>query len=479
MAEISFGGLATGLPTEELVAGLMAIERRPLERLEDDKEYEGLRLKAYEQFDNKLDTLREAVSELNITSEVRTTSVRMSSEESVTGTSNGALTGSYDIAVAQLAQVQKTVTDGFSSESDSILGVGTFSINDQVITVDSSNNSLYGLMDSINAVSEETGVTASIINDGNESDNYHLVFTGKDASTSFTVTSDLIDGDSNPVSVVTSEVRSAQQAIAYIDGIEVVSNTNTLTGAIAGLTINLNNESEIITPAAGGNPAVYATSTLNVESDSESLKEKLSTFVTAYNSIMDWITSGYREVTATSEESEDGETAEPESLSDYLRGDATINAIKRNLQSVLSDAVGSSGSLQILSEIGITTQQDGTLLQNSAKMDSALESKFEDVVKLLAGEESIDGVMKKFNSYLVDITSGSNGMYSAKRERYDAAVKRLDNQIAQKEPLIEKIEERIRAQFNAMELLVSSLNAQGDYLTQQMDMLSNLSSGKN
>jgi flagellar hook-associated protein 2 len=330
-------------------------------------------------------------------------------------------------------------------------------------------------MDSINAVSEETGVSASIINDGNATDNYHLVLTGKDASTNFTVTPTLTGG----VPLLTTDVRSAQQAIAYIDGIEVVSNTNTLSGVIAGVTINLNNESEIVTPAAGSDPAVYATSTLNVVSDTESLKEKLSTFVTAYNSVMEWITSGYRETTVTSKTSKDSETAEPESLSDYLRGDATINDIKRGLQSILSDAVGNSGSLQILSEIGITTQQDGTLLQNSTKMNSAMESKFEDVVKLLAGEDSIDGVMKKFNSYLVDITTGSNGMYAAKKDRYDAAVKRLDNQISQKEPLIAKIEERIRAQFNAMELLVSSLNAQGDYLTQQMDMLSNLSSGRN
>lgn len=475
MAEISFGGLATGLPTEELVSGLMAVERRPLDRLEAEKENETLRLQAYEQFNTKLDSLRTAVSGLNITSEVRTTSVRMSSEEFVTGSSNGAQTGSYDIAVAQLAQMQKTVTEGYSSESDSIFGVGTLSINDQVITVDNSNNSLQGLMDSINAVSEDTGVSASIINDGNATDNYHLVLTGKDASTNFTVTPTLTGG----VPLLTTDVRSAQQAIAYIDGIEVVSNTNTLSGVIAGVTINLNNESEILTPAADGNPAVYATSTLNVVSDTESLKEKLSTFVTAYNSVMDWITSGYRETTATSEVPTDGETTDSESLSGYLRGDATINDIKRGLQSILSDAVGNSGSLQILSEIGITTQQDGTLLQNSTKMNSAMESKFEDVVKLLAGEDSIDGVMKKFNSYLVDITTGSNGMYTAKKDRYDAAVKRLDNQISQKEPLIAKIEERIRAQFNAMELLVSSLNAQGDYLTQQMDMLSNLSSGRN
>jgi flagellar hook-associated protein 2 len=477
MAEISFGGLATGLPTEELVTGLMAIERRPLDRLESKKEQESLRLQAYEQFNKKLDSLRTAVSNLNITSEVRTTSVRMSSEESVTGSSNGASTGSYDIAVAQLAQVQKTVTDGFNSESDSVFGIGTFSINDKVITVDSSNNSIQGLMESINAVSKETGVSASIINDGNDSNNYHLVFTGKDASTSFAITNDLVDEGNNPISVVTSDVRSAQQAIAYVDGIKVVSNTNTLSGVISGVTINLNKESEIITPAAGGDPAVYATSTLNVESDTESLKEKLSTFVTSYNSIMDWITSGYRDTTETSTTSTDEETTEPESLSDYLRGDATINGIKRSLQSVLSDAVGNNGSLQILSEIGITTQKDGTLFQNTVTMDSALKSKYEDVVKLLAGDDTVNGVMKKFNSYLIGVTSASNGMYAEKRDRYEGAVKRLDNQIAQKEPLIAKIEQRIRAQFNVMELLVSNLNAQGDYLTQQMDMLSNLTRG--
>jgi flagellar hook-associated protein 2 len=478
MSEISFGGLATGLPTEDLVSGLMAVERRPIDRLEAEKEYETLRLKAYGQFSAKLDDLRSAVGNLNLSSEVKTTSVRLSSEEDITASSNGASTGSYDIAVAQLAQVQKTVSGGYSSDSASILGSGTFSIGDQVINIDSSNNSLKGLMASINAISEETGVSASIINDGNSSGNYHLVFTGEDASTSFAVSSDLRDSNSNPISFATSLVHSAQQAIAYIDGIEVVSKSNTLTGVVAGLTINLNKESEILTPAADGNPAVYQTSTLNVEADTGTLKEKISTFVSSYNAAMEWIVSGYENIVKTPETAtdttSDTTTTEEESLSDYLRGDATIYSIKRNLQSILSDSVGNSGSLQILSEIGISTQKDGSLFMDSNKLDSALESKFDDVSKLLAGDGDIDGVMKKFNAYLLEATSVTGGMYANKRDRYDSAVKYLDNQIAQKEPLIAKIELRLRSQFNAMELLVSSLNSQGDYLTQQMDMLSNM-----
>lgn len=477
MADISFGGLATGLPTEDLVNSLMAIERRPLDRLEADKEYETIRLQAYEQFDAKLEDLRSAAGKLNITSDVQTTKVRLSTEEAITASSSGAREGNYDIAVAQLAQVQKTVTTGYSSQADPVFGTGTFAINDVGIVIDSSNNSLQGLMEAINSLSEETGVSASIINDGSDSDNYHMVLTGEDASTSFSLSYDFRDAEDNPIAFSASHVRSAQQAIAYVDGIEVVSNTNTLTGIIAGVTINLNKESEIITPAAAdGNPAVYETTTLNVEADSESLKEKISTFVTSYNAVMDWISSGYEVVIATSsDENSDGEDdKEDQTLSDYLRGDATINDIKRSLQSMLSDSVGSSGSLQILSEIGISTQSDGTLHINNGKLDQILDSKFSDVVKLLAGESTNDGVMKKFNSYLVQTTSATEGMFADKQDRYDSAVKRLDRQISQKEPLIDKIEERIRAQFNAMELLVSNLNAQSDYLTQQMDMLSNM-----
>lgn len=476
MAEISFGGLATGLPTEDLVESLMAIERRPIDRLEAEKEYETQRLKAYDQFNTRLDDLRSAVGDLNFTSDVQTTSARMSSEDSVTASSSGAATGSYDIAVARLAQVQKTVTDGYSTASESILGTGTFAINDIGIEINSTNNSLEGLMDSINSISEDTGVSASIINDGSDSENYHLVLTGKDAATSFSLAYDFQDENSDPITFEATHVRSAQKAIAYVDGIEVVSNTNTLSGVISGVTINLNKVSEVVTEESGGNPTVYAIDTLNVEADTDALKEKLSTFVSSYNEIMDWIASGYQtveEVAAAAEES-DSDSKEETSLADYLRGDATINKIKRSLQGVLSDSVGSTGSLQILSEIGISTQSDGTLLLNNGKLNTAMESKFDDVVKLLAGDGAVDGVMKKFNSYLVETASTTDGMYANKRDRYESAVDRLDTQILQKEPMIDKIEERIRAQFNTMELLVSNLNATSDYLTQQMEMLSNL-----
>ena len=62
-------------------------------------------------------------------------------------------------------------------------------------------------------------------------------------------------------------------------------------------------------------------------------------------------------------------------------------------------------------------------------------------------------------------------MYATKKTAYDSAVKRFDSQIDQMEMRLTKREKMLRSQFTAMEALVSSLNAQGDFLTQHIDSL--------
>ncbi|EKD33601.1 MAG: hypothetical protein ACD_75C02645G0008 [uncultured bacterium] len=477
MAEITFGGLATGLPTDDIVTKLMALQRRPLDRLESDKEYEATRLKAYAQLNTRLDDLRKAVDAMNLTSEVRTTKANLSSTSAFTATSNSAATGSYNIAVTQLAQVQKSISDGYSSSTTSIFGTGSITVNGKQITIDSTNNSLSGMMSAINAVSEDTGVSATIINDGTSgvgATPYRLVLTGKDAATIFTTSSSLAGG--TPFSIGDPPAQEAQQAQFTVDGIAVVSNSNTITGVISGVTLSLNATSPIADP---GPPAVVYTATrMDIVDDTSALKEKISTFVSSYNKVMEWIAEGYQTKTATDTTTTDTTTSdtstEEDILSDYLRGDSTVNSIKRGLQSILTDAVKGSGSFQILSEVGISTNKDGTLNLNNSKLDAALADGLDGMVTLLAGDDNADGVMKKFNSFLLDVTSATKGMYAEKKDRYETRVDRLDDQIAQKETLMEKIEKTMRAKFNAMELLISSLNSQSSFLTQQMDILSNM-----
>ncbi|MBW2185936.1 MAG: flagellar filament capping protein FliD [Deltaproteobacteria bacterium] len=472
MAEITFGGLATGLPTDDIVDSLMALERRPLDRLETQKETEATRLKAYKQLDSRLDDLREAVADMNITSEVRTSSIKLSSEDAFTASSDGAVSGSYDVAVVQLAQVQKSVGDAVNSQTDSIFGTGTFTIGDTIITIGDSNNSLLGLSEAINALSETTGVQASIINDGSGTDAYHLVLTGKDATTTFAVTSDFKDAGGVAIPFSVPETRTAQQAMAIVDGIEVVSDSNTLTGVIPGVTLHLNDVSEIT--SAECDTVEYATTLMTVEPDTDTLKEKINTFVSSYNAVMDWISTGYGEFGASAPTAEAIEDGEEDILSDVLRGDSTVNGVKRQLQNLLSTSVDTSGSLKVLIQLGISTERDGSIALNETKLDTALESDFAGVVSLLAGEDDVDGVMKNFNTTLLQLTGAASGMYAQKEDRYDSAVKRIDDQLLRMEPLMEKKEATLRSRFSAMELLVSGMNSQSSFLTQQMDMLNNM-----
>ena len=475
---ITFSGLATGLDTNSIVDGLMELNRAPITRLETQKTSETEKLKAYKQFDEKLDALKSAVSDMSITSEIRSTKVSLSSEDSYTATSTNGALGSYNISVAQLSQVQKTVTDGFSSNTDSILGTGSITVNGEVISVTQDNNSLVSLVQSINELSETTGVTASLINDGTATDPYHLVFTGKDANTSFTIETNLEDGNSDPINVVTTDAQSAQQAVAFIDGIRVVSDSNTITDAISGVTLNLNSVSETSysgTAEVGVDswdwvdPPVYTSDRMDVEADSGILKEKITSFVTAYNDVMEWILSGYAEFGGATDV--DTESDEDESLGSLLRGDAAINKVKRQLQGVLTNIVSNTGQYRILSEIGITTNLNGTLNQDNTKLDTALADNYDDMINLLSGDSDTAGVMKDFNAVLVDLTSSTQGMYAGKKTAYTSLVNKFDTQIDQMELRMIKKESTLRSQFNIMEQLVSLLNAQGDFLTQQMNAL--------
>lgn len=488
MAGVTFGGLATGLATNDIITQLMELERQPLERLEAQKTSESDRLKAFSQLNDRLDGLRSAVSDIALTSQVRSGAVEVAENAPFSATSSGAAPGSYDIAVAQMAQLQKSVSAGFASQSDAVLGTGTLTIGGQVINVTSENNSLLGLREAINAVSEQSGVTATVINDGSEGSPYRLMLTGQDASTPFDSVFDLTDGGGTAVDVGMTQTRAAQEAVVYIDGVKVVSGNNVLDDVISGVTINLSQTSTMsysgteevgVDPSEWADPPQYVSTMMTVKSDSEPLKEKLNTFVDSYNEIMDWISSGYPEFGAVATSEAEVADGEEESLSHMLRGDSSVNGVKRRLQNLLTSVIDTGGSFKTLSQLGISTQQDGSLAVNEETFNEALDNNVDDVAKLLAGEGEIDGVMKKFKATLLDLTSYTTGLYAAKKDSYDTTITRLDANILRLEPLIEKRQETLQSQFNTMEQLVSTMNSQSNFLTQQMDMLSNMMTGNN
>ena len=471
MSDVTFSGLASGLSTDTIVTKLMAVERAPIDRLTKQKTTETTKLQAYAQLNTRLDDLRKAADAMNITSEVRTTKANLSSDTAFSATSTDAATGSYSIAVAQLAQVQKSVSNGYSSNTAATFGTGTLTVKGTAIAITASNNSLSGIKAAINAKSATTGVQATIINDGKGANSYYLLLTGKDAATSFSVVNGLSGGTGTALTFPTTPQVENKVAKVTIDGTEVISNSNTLTDVISGVTLNLKATSPVV---SAGPPTTYTATQVDIVADSGTLKEKISTFVSSYNKVMDWINQGY--VTKTAAETAAAKAAGQEDiLSDYLRGDGTVRSVKQGLQSLLTNSINGSGSLHLLSDIGITTNIDGTLTMDSTKVNTAVTSNLDGMVSLLAGSDTADGLMKKFNTLLLTTTSTSQGMYAGKKKTYNTMATRIDAEIARKETLMTKIEKTMRARFTAMESLVSSLNAQSAFLTQQFSSTSSSS----
>ncbi len=454
MAGITFGGLATGMDTNQLIEGLMEVERLPVTRLESKKTAQTQRVDAFKVFDTSLKKLRDTVSDMSITSQVRLSDVTLSNEDYFSASSNAGETSTHQVEVIDLAQVGKQFFQGYDSKTDHDLPTGSLTLNvngtDYDITVDSENNSLVDIAEDINDLA--TGVKASVMFDG---DNYRLTLTGDDVSTTFSLTDNLSGGG-----MAMTLSQPATRAHVKIDGLDVYSDTNTIEDAVPNLTLNLTQAQEA--------PRTPVSVTVGV--DEEGVKEKVQTLVDAYNEVMEFIADGYNESALDDEEGIPGGLV--------LRGDSSVNSVKRKMQSLLTTSVETYGSYSSLVSLGVSTNRNGTLSLDSSKLEEAIQTDFDSVVKVLVGDDNLKGVMKSFKTYMYDITSSADGVYANAKDRADRSITGLDDQIYRLEARLEQREISIRAQFTSLETLVSGMNQTSSYLTQQMDMLSNLWSNK-
>ncbi len=446
---ITFGGLATGLDTNSIIRELMQQERQPLRTLEIDKAWFERRQDAYKTLDGKMSVLLSSVKDLGSSEDLNQKKITSSSDDYFTATVSAEATpgASYQVEVVSMAQVQKSVSQGFDDKSADEFGTGqlTLTVGDDspvTIIVDESNNSLEGIMEAINEA--EAGVNASIINDGTETP-YRLVLTGENVATSFSLTSSLTGGTYSAPSM--TETQTASQAHIRVDTIDIYADSNTLDEAISGVTIDLNKAE------------VGELTNISVSLDEGAIKSMIEKFVSGYNDVLSFIGSQ-----ATTEESDGG----------ILGGEAAINSVKRRLQDLLTTFVDTSGNFAAISELGLETQKDGTLNLNTSILTEAISEDQESVEKLLVGEGEVEGIAAQFQDYLEGVTNSIDGISAANTKSTQSTVKDIENRMEQMELRLAKREESLRNKFNAMEGLISSLNAQSAFLTQQMSLLNNM-----
>jgi len=239
---IQFGGLASGMETSTIIEQLMEIERTPITRLETDKTWLNDRLTAFTELDTRLKSFADKIKDLNYSSTLLQRSVKQSSEEYLSASVNTkATTGaSYQVEVVSLAQVQKSVSaTGYADKTSSLFGTGTMkvTVGDKTtnINITAANNSLEGVMKAINDA--DLGVSAAIINTGVEGEPFSLVLTGENVSKKFSLDASALSGGA--ALALDPPVQEATQAVIKVDTIEIFSDSNTITEAIPGVTLDL------------------------------------------------------------------------------------------------------------------------------------------------------------------------------------------------------------------------------------------------
>jgi len=442
---ISIGGLASGIDTNSLIDALMEAERLPLYRMEDDRNELNSRLNSFKKLDGHMGNLLEAVEKLATSEELLSRKSEQSSEEYFATTAGSeAQPGNYEVKVLSLAQVEKVVYQGVADKDAELFTSGT--VNLQVggnapIALATADNTLDGIMEAINAL-EDPGITASIVNDGSGTP-YRLVLTG-DSVQDDNITIDA-SGVSGGTGFPTVELtRSASQAQIEVDGISIVSDSNTISGAIPGITFDLTKADEVLDPADA------TTTTLTVGTDEEAIVAKVEDFVDDFNDILSFLSY------------------------DGLSGDSAARSVKRSLQNLLTNVDGGTGVYQSLSTLGIETdERTGDLVIDSTALKDMIENNLDDFETFWTGDTGFAG---RFVDYLEGATDSIDGLYAGRKKSTEASVSRIDDSISSMLLRLEKRESILVGQFSAMEQLVSTMNSQSNYLAQQMSIMASMGS---
>ncbi|WP_298770807.1 flagellar filament capping protein FliD [uncultured Shewanella sp.] len=356
-----------------------------------------------------------------------------------------AVAGSYQLQVKQLAESQKI---GSVSVSDSSAALGEGNINIDVngehfdIEV-AADDSLEAVMNKINTSENNTGVTATIIN-GDNGPQLIMTSTETGVDNQITVTGSDTDGGTGISDTFTmTELSAAKDAIITIDDIEVTSSSNTVENAITGVTFTLK-EADL-----------DETTVLKVEPNTSGVKSQINTFVESYNTLMTTINglSGYNADTRQA---------------GILQGDALPRSMQSQLRGMISNSYDTPSQALTLASIGVTTTLEGTLEVNDSILDSALESGLSDISALFSTEET--GLAFKLDSF-ADSYVQAGGILDARDETIDNQLSRLTDTREQFALKMAAYESRLFKQYNAMDLVVGSLNSQSSQLQERLNSL--------
>ena len=440
---VTFSGL-NGIDFGMILDTIMRQERQPLTRLETQKTtYKG-QTTAFANLAAKLGTLQDAgdsLGEDNGLAVLKATS----SDTTAVGVSatSGTLEGTYAVAVTDLARAQVlTSSSTYDSLTDVVATSGTIRFtragDTPVDLVISGSTTLKDLASRINAL-DDSPVRAAVVQVS--PGQYKLALTGAETGTANAFTVEFAGaiaggegltyaaGNGNAIfgDDASENSQTALDASLTVNGIAIVSSTNSITSAIPGATLSL--------------LKANSTSTIGVARDQAASVANIKKFVTAYNDLITFF--------------KDQNTAAIAGKASIAR-DPMVTGFRNQLRQTLLGAYG-AGDFTRLPAVGIGFDITGEMELDEDVLKDALAANHDDVQSLFSS------AFASLNTMIENYTK-VDGLLASVRERLNVQVEHIDSRLGALEAQLELRRSTLQKEFIAADMAISQLNSQGGSL---------------
>ena len=458
-------GAGSGVDVKALATSLVEAERAPLKATIDKKISKSqAMISGYSAVKFALSNLQSAFADLKDKTDFKSITVSNNQTSAfTTSASTSAVTGGHTVLITQLATAQRsTGTQIYATADVAIPGLTTLTLGGtgfpdvsgapQTIAVTTATPT--GVVDAIN--NSGKGLSAQLVSTGS---GYKVVVTGASgASNAFTIAGNATTPDDVTTGLnFSTSLQSAANAALTVDGIAITSSSNSVTGAITGVTLNL------LATNTG------AAASLNLANDTSGAKTKVLALVTAYNDVCDFL----KEVT------------DPKStLATYggtLAGNSSVAYIKTQLREMMipgstGDSSTPSGDIKALRDLGLEIDSTGKMTVNSVKLDMALMFNYDSTVTMLSGNQEDQGTydttvagiagdsFKKLTAMLA-----SAGSLTTESSNASKRITAYQDSLAKLEERMAALLARYNKQFGVMNALVGQTNALRTSLTSSFD----------
>lgn len=447
---LSSPGIGSGLDVQGIVQKLMAIERQPLTKISARVVELKAQVSAYGSLKGAVSNFRDSLERLSDLSKFKAFSATSSDSAVVTGSASAdAARGTYNLEVLRLAESHRMAAGvAFAGSADVVGNAGDsmrISVGGSSFDIAYGGKSLSTIRDEINAASDNTGVTASLIRDdlgfrltlasnGVGSNSFiGLEFTNdgtaQNIADPFAMATLNVDRDASG-----SFVAADLNAAVRLEGqYQVTSSTNTLSDALQGVTLTLKK---------------VGTATVTVDRDTALVQSSVQAFAKSYSDLVALMGKMRGEV---------------------LKSDSSsLSAMESQMRAVLNSRVEGLGSLSNAFEAGLSTQKNGSLSVDTTMLGKIISEDFDGLARLFA--DPAQGLAKR----LYDLADGyleTGGLLDSRSVGLDRQVRESESRKSGVEERLKVIELRLTKTYNNLDLVVNRLQGTNSALTSQLEAI--------